>query len=144
MANPRPKTKKVRSQDLMGRVFGRWTVLELASVMPRKWLCRCVCGAERAVAQHGLLNRRSQSCGCHGHDLSSMHKLKDELGKVYNSWTVLSLGENSRNGAARWWCRCDCGQDYLVKAGKLRNGESTQCRSCAAKARMRRQKAALA
>lgn len=31
-----------------------------------KWLCRCICGAEKLVRKKYLINGKSKSCGCSG------------------------------------------------------------------------------
>lgn len=46
-------------EDLTGQVFGKWTVLSKAK---RGFLCRCVCGTERAVQRSYLVNGESKSC----------------------------------------------------------------------------------
>lgn len=56
-----------RAEDLSGRRFGRWTVLERAHVGTNGrvyWHCRCDCGAERATAGVYLRAGESESCGC--------------------------------------------------------------------------------
>jgi hypothetical protein len=54
--------------DLVGRIFGDWTVLSLADNHrgPSLWLCRCRCGREVRVATSILLNGRSRSCNACG------------------------------------------------------------------------------
>jgi hypothetical protein len=56
----------MRTYDLTGETFGRWTVLRSAGRKKREiaWLCRCACGAEKAVASSVLRSGRSKSCGC--------------------------------------------------------------------------------
>lgn len=54
---------------MIDQVFGRWTVLSKAQTPKEgqrraRWLCRCVCGTERAVTGHHLRGGRSKSCGC--------------------------------------------------------------------------------
>jgi hypothetical protein len=48
--------------DLTGCQFRRWTVVTF--VGNRRWLCRCVCGREKAVAGYDLRSGKSRSCGC--------------------------------------------------------------------------------
>lgn len=48
--------------DLTGKTFGRWTVVEFLG--QAKWLCRCSCGAEKAVGGANLRRGISTSCGC--------------------------------------------------------------------------------
>ncbi len=58
--------------DLTGQVFGNWTVVERRGSKRDKtghrhcramWLCRCVCGVERAVVGQDLRAGHSNSCG---------------------------------------------------------------------------------
>jgi hypothetical protein len=53
--------------DLAGKIFGRWTVLNYAGSykgQQAKWLCRCICGAEKTVTSSSLRRGKSTSCGC--------------------------------------------------------------------------------
>lgn len=52
--------------DLTGMVFGRLRVLKRAPNIGNytAWLCRCKCGAKKAVHAHLLKNGNTQSCGC--------------------------------------------------------------------------------
>jgi len=57
----------VRDNGWIGSVFGRWTVTAVIvdeSGGKTMWLCRCVCGTERAVRPYRAANGESQSCGC--------------------------------------------------------------------------------
>jgi hypothetical protein len=58
--------REVRRLDLVGKRFGRWTVLRCAASRWNDscWLCRCDCGAERVVTGGRLASGRSRSCGC--------------------------------------------------------------------------------
>ena len=55
--------------------------------------------------------------------------VKDEIGKKYNKLTVFARGPNDKNGNARWWCNCDCGnpEPVLVLGYALRNGKTKSC-----------------
>ena len=60
-----------RMIDLTGRVFGRLTVLGYShtTITPSgqkkpHWLCRCECGAEKAIQGCSLTNGTTRSCGC--------------------------------------------------------------------------------
>lgn len=62
-----------RATIATGEVFGDWTVLgeaprETASAkrFRRFYLCRCVCGTEKAIVGYSLRNGNSTSCGCNG------------------------------------------------------------------------------
>jgi hypothetical protein len=54
--------------DLMGRVFGRLTVLRRAPNVGRRtrWIVQCGCGSpEKPVGADYLIDGRTVSCGCH-------------------------------------------------------------------------------
>jgi hypothetical protein len=61
-------------QNLLGRKFGRWTVVEESIRVPgstnARWLCRCDCGKERVVVDGPLIRGSSRSCGCLSVELS--------------------------------------------------------------------------
>lgn len=61
--------------DMKGRQFGRWTVIERVEnyrapcdedgfCAAARWLCRCECGTEKVVLARNLISGRSKSCGC--------------------------------------------------------------------------------
>jgi hypothetical protein len=61
--------------DLIGRVFGRLTVLDkLAAVDGGKaeWLCRCSCGVIKPVDGGALQKGKTVSCGCFMREQSAM------------------------------------------------------------------------
>lgn len=63
----------LNSIDLIGKKFGRWTVLALETERlsgHRRWTCRCDCGTRRAVASGSLLQKRSISCGCYQREIA--------------------------------------------------------------------------
>lgn len=41
--------------------------------------------------------------------------------------SVLHRGENDTSGLTRWACRCDCGQEKLVRGQDLRRGRQVSC-----------------
>lgn len=53
-----------QGEDLIGRKFGKLTVLSLVNIAPRKYLCRCDCGGQTIVDPGNLKNGHTQSCGC--------------------------------------------------------------------------------
>ena len=53
-----------RGEDLIGQKFGKLTVISLASIYPRKYLCNCECGGQAVVQSSNLKNHHTQSCGC--------------------------------------------------------------------------------
>jgi hypothetical protein len=50
-------------ENLVGKVFGRLTVLSLIE-KPRRWVCICACGNATEVITSRLNNGNTKSCGC--------------------------------------------------------------------------------
>ena len=66
LCNPEAgETASGRCVPMVGRKFGKLTVLALVCVAPRHWKCRCVCGSI-TVVEGGNLRRKVggiKSCG---------------------------------------------------------------------------------
>ncbi len=81
-------------EDLTGKRFGRWTVLEKGK--PRykrdkqsrgvKWLCRCDCGNMGEVETWCLTLDHSKSCGCYNLDL--LHKMEKGLAAKHQVFNI--------------------------------------------------------
>ena len=74
---------------LEGEVFGRLTVLyRMPEDKRNAWMCQCVCGKTKMVAQHELRNGDTKSCGCLKKEI--MVKRNETHGmaktKVYKKW----------------------------------------------------------
>lgn len=51
--------------DLTGRRFEKLVVQSCVTPTGhRRWLCRCDCGAQKAVDQYGLISGKTVDCGC--------------------------------------------------------------------------------
>jgi hypothetical protein len=63
----RKPRKTVPENNLLGRVFGRLTVLgreEDNRWRASRWLCQCTCGEKSIVVASRLITGRTKSCGC--------------------------------------------------------------------------------
>ena len=63
-----------------------------------------------------------------------MLSLKDYgqyVGKKVNSWTILDLVHT--NNRYMFKCKCDCGQEFLVKPGTVITEKSKCCKKCSTK-----------
>lgn len=60
--------------NLIGRTFGRLTVIASAESLhrQRRYLCRCECGVEKPVAASHLIHSRTRSCGCLATEMKRM------------------------------------------------------------------------
>ena len=68
-----PKKRKGghKKDNLLGKKFGLWTVIDKAETRHYKnggsatcWLCKCECGNVKSVPSRDLKSGASQSCGC--------------------------------------------------------------------------------
>lgn len=76
-------------QNLTGRRFGRWQVLnESPSSGNVRWLCVCDCGVSRSVTSSNLLHGLSTSCGCRKDEVTiARSTVHGRYGTpAYNSW----------------------------------------------------------
>lgn len=102
-----PGTGRGRPVNEIGRVYGRWTVVERAPspVLHRKdpsafWRCACVCGNEGVVRGHQLRCGQSQSCGCFRKD-RARETVSLPKGK---SGANRAIANTKSNAARRGYC----------------------------------------
>jgi hypothetical protein len=113
-------------KDLIGQVFGRLTVIEQKGRTNQnnvKWLCRCVCGTEKVVANYHLLRGSTKSCGCLVLDLS----FNNLTGKIFGNLTVIELYERGDGKVTTWRCKCSCGNYKVIAAHSLISGLTKSC-----------------
>jgi hypothetical protein len=65
-AQGRHEARKIR-KDLIGRKFGRLTVIRRATNHGKRifWLCKCTCGNIKEIGADALRSGNSNSCGCY-------------------------------------------------------------------------------
>jgi hypothetical protein len=120
--------------DLAGKKFSKLRVINRASNGSRgtRWNCVCECGNSRVVAGIDLRREHTKSCGCYKREVaakngrnSGHHLIKSEEGKKYGSLLVLGMGDSC--GEKMWLCRCDCGNEKLIRGSSLRRGTTKSC-----------------
>jgi hypothetical protein len=74
-------------QDLTGKKFGRWTVVDYAGFIKKKasWLCLCECGASTIVKADSLTMGKSLSCGCYRMEVIVTHN-ESHKKREYSIW----------------------------------------------------------
>ncbi len=83
--------------DLVGMVFGRWTVLSFSGLNKHRqslWECRCDCGTLRVVIGNSLKMGKTRSCSCSQQEIDRRtHGLTGTL--EYRIWaSMLQRCEN--------------------------------------------------
>ena len=110
--------------NLLGQKFNHLTVIDKA---PRnksgqiQQACSCDCGSDKIVYAAATRLKRGavKSCGC-----IKTSKYKTRLvGKRFGKLTAIEcVGKYKNTNAYAWHCKCDCGNDTVVKASSLLNG----------------------
>lgn len=96
--------------DLLGKTFGKWTVMSLDSVRGTGyntyWKCRCACGAEHSIRGTCLTKEQSMSCHtCASRDNGLNNRLDD-----FHVATTNLMG-NYRSNAKRRGYKFDLSRD---------------------------------
>lgn len=110
--------------DMTGFRFGRLTVLGFVGRSPTgvlMWSCRCDCGRERVVHANSLRSGHTSSCGC-----VRLDNVRSLTGKTFGRLTVVGVAASKPNGVYMN-CRCECGEECVVRAWSLTSGTSKSC-----------------
>lgn len=108
-------------ENLVGRQFGRLTVLKQTS--KGSCLCRCECGNTITVQYSKLVNGNVKSCGC----LQKKRRGRDITGMRSGKLVALEPTDEKRNGSIVWKCQCDCGKIVYQPAFKITGGVVKSC-----------------
>ncbi len=113
--------------DLTGQEYGRLTVLSPAGTIDgdATWRCRCESGNEVTVRTTSLRSGNTRSCGCLVREANRAREM-DLAGRRFGRLTVLEPARNAC-GRAAWNCRCDCGNEVVVRTGDLTSGGTKSC-----------------
>lgn len=116
-------------EDLTGKRFGRWTVLERGKTKNRitYWKCQCECGNIKEVRSCDLKYGNSKSCGC----ANSEPRISCEelIGRRFGNLRVLEVVRKVQSGRKRIYCRCkcDCGNIKDIYKRNLLLGTINDC-----------------
>lgn len=133
-----------RANNLIGKIFGRLTVLYrtkppkwVKSKTQTYWLCQCQCGNFIQVRTGALITNGVQSCGClHSETASKLMKeylinnpipwnKKDLTDQKFGKLTAL---ENySHKQRSYWKCQCECGNFRDVETYNLTHQKIFDC-----------------
>lgn len=127
----------LKKQDLVGKVFGRLTVLDYAYSKngSRYWKCQCECGNITYVTTKSLNNGNTQSCGCLHHDtirkinIETKSKINQAsiIGKTFDFLTVLEQVP-SEQGKTYYLCKCNnCGNVKKIAYSDLASDRVHAC-----------------
>lgn len=93
----------IKIPDVVGHVYGRWTVLghhqqeRRGTWTVHTFLCRCSCGTEKRISYGNLRNKQTRSCGCLRAELIALRQTKPNL----YGCKVAAYGHYRTNAAKR-------------------------------------------
>ena len=116
-------------ENLTGKKFGRWTVLELCE--NNYYTCECECGKIKQVRGDSLIKGDSSSCGCLASEIKRGN-YTDLVGKRFGRLLVKEKSENKKRGNKgkdfiTFLCVCDCGVEKIVFSRDLIAGNTNSC-----------------
>lgn len=127
-------------EDLTGMKFGYWTALEYVGSKNGQamWSCQCKCGTTKIIRAGSLKSGNSKSCGCqrrkiaidNGFIQKGTKKIPNLVGNKYGKLTVLSMMPHKIGEHVFWKCKCECGNERIVRATNLYSGKISQCIEC--------------
>ncbi len=56
-----------------------------------------------------------------------MSKFIDLTGKKFGRLVVLKKVDNDKWGAHQWLCKCDCGEEKIIRGSSLKSGHTKSC-----------------
>lgn len=125
-----------RRQDIIGKKFGRLTVISLDKERSKGrnayYFCKCDCDNPKMISvyRNSLQRETTKSCGCLASELTSIRKMNDLTGQKFGKLTVLRMAEHKvGDGRLYFWCKCDCENEelILVEGRRLTSGITKSC-----------------
>lgn len=123
------KTVKSRVNEMIGRKFGKLTVLSEApkdnnmANRSLRYICKCDCGNIIIVNGNSLRTGHTTSCGCSRKGKS----IKDLTNQKFGKLTVLYKTDKRKNRSVIWHCKCECGKECDVDSLNLKRGHVKSC-----------------
>lgn len=113
----------MRKNDLTGQRFGLLVVereIEKRSKDGQvQWRCRCGCGKLTVCRAGSLRSGNTKSCGCTSRQLV--------IGEVFGYLTIVEKQESDSHGHSGWLCRCECGNEVIVRGYNLVTNNTKSC-----------------
>lgn len=138
---------KLNKQDLIGKVFGKLTVLEAshrrASNGSVLYKCKCECGGETYTTAYNLKSGHTKSCGCTRKEKFTKHvnSIRNDLsGAEFGRLKAIKPIGSDKYRNIIWECVCDCGNVLNVLSQNLTSGNTTSC-GCICKENIKKENA---
>ena len=111
-------------KDLTGKKFGNLLVLSYSRYDGKNhlWNCKCDCGNAIEAIGKSLTSGNRKSCGCAKRKIKPSMRRYDLANKKFGKLVAISPENHSF-----WKCKCDCGNEVLVKTADLLRGFTQSC-----------------
>lgn len=117
------RVEKIDCNDIVGRTFGRLTVLRCEGKIDSKYLytCKCACGKiAKGIGRGNLIDKATQSCGCLKSD-NNVRVTDSQSNNLYSERKGLTYNKKLN----RWYARLTYKNvDYYL--GSSRNYEEAE------------------
>ena len=123
------KTINSKTDEMIGKKFGKLTVLSLISkdetLKSRclRYKCQCECGKIVEVNGNSLRTGHTTSCGCSRRGAN----IKNLSNQRFGLLVVQDLAYVNNNRRAVWNCKCDCGNIVQVSSHELLSNHTISC-----------------
>lgn len=117
---------------MIGKKFNMLTVIDFVRKDKRNrkyYLCKCDCGNEKIIRSDSITTGNTKSCGCFQSEKTRKQGIKnskDIQGTRFGRLVALKRLDNKGNGY-NWLCKCDCGNECIVRIGQLTTGKTKSC-----------------
>lgn len=123
----------MRLIDLTGQQFGSLTVVQRAPYNDKNnkpiWECRCECGNICYRSGFNLRKHQTNSCGCKeriNRKKAVAKRIIDLTGQKFGNLEVIQQAP-AKNQKTYWLCKCDCGNEVIIRAQHLIEGSAKSC-----------------
>ena len=113
-------------RDVAGRSFGDLVALHYCGA--ESWLWRCRCGGHVTAALKAVESGEVHDCGCR--EQRRVWRSRPGSPALKSGEVFGQLTTERYAGDGLWTCRCECGGEVTVSAGRLRTGKARSCGSC--------------
>lgn len=111
-------------ENLTDLKFNQYTFIRFDSIDKNRkalWLCRCDCGTEKVVCANSVKLGKQKHCGC-------LNKNNEDLtDQKFGKYTFVKFDSRDNRGNQLWLCRCDCGNEKIVRSSYVKFGHTKSC-----------------
>ena len=115
-------------RDVTGRAFGHLVAVQYCGADAWRWLCRC--GGHITATLKMVEGGAVRDCGCR--EQRRVWRSRPGSPALRSGEIFGQLTTERYVGDGLWVCRCECGGEATVSAGRLRLGKARSCGNCLA------------